>query len=658
MPRLSKAAMKTKLLNSTYVLFGLITGFAFTPLFADNENYYHEDLQGENYEGHSLINAKFQWCNLQGADFGTSTLIGASFLNSDIRGVDFTDVVWALARDASFHPDNFKAEQIYETASYKIKDLSGVDFTGNCLSGWDFSGQNLTNVSFYDTYLFAASSDFFKKYFGISYHSVEATNFTNAIVNGANFGRTSIRGIFFGEEINYSFSKEQLYSTASYKNKDLSGISLSGNDLRAWDFSWQNLQNADFSSYKYGEFSEREQIEIYHYTDLSDADFTDADIKGAGFAATNLTMQQLYSTASYKEGDLSGVSLGGKDLNAWDFSGQNLQKADFSSKILDWDMGENMSAKEFISNLKGANFSNANIKGSNFAMTNFSKEQLYSTASYKSGDLSCTSFGGNDLKAWDFSGQNLQNSDFASKTLTNYFVSKSFTTNLEGANFTGADLRGANLSGAEGNPIYKNTITTDGRIENFSMTSASDSFSIRKYEPASSGGSLISAKLDTSSRISGGAVLTLERGADFEITNNSTLSVTQGSVISINTDASSSTSFSILAGSGLVFENGAILEINLEGIFTTSDSISFVLFDWENGGNFEVIGDFVKDESIFLSLNGEKFNGDWNFKTDGNNFIVNISQVPEPATYAVISGALTLLLALGKRKAHLVKSGR
>ena len=190
---------------------------------------------------------------------------------------------------------------------------------------------------------------------------------------------------------------------------------------------------------------------------------------------------------------------------------------------------------------------------------------------------------------------------------------------------------------------------TDGRIENFSMTSASDSLVIRKYEPVS-GGNMISAKLDTSSTISGGAILTLERGADFEITNNSTLSVAQGSTISINTDASSSTSFSILAGSGLVFENGAILELNIDNTFRSSDSVSFVVFDWENGGSFEVIGDFVKDESIFLSLNGEKFNGDWNYNIDNNKFIINISQVPEPATYAAIFGALALFIGIRRGK--------
>ena len=41
------------------------------------------------------------------------------------------------------------------------------------------------------------------------------------------------------------FTKEQLYSTASYQEKNLQGIGLDGNDLSGWDFSGQNLANAD-----------------------------------------------------------------------------------------------------------------------------------------------------------------------------------------------------------------------------------------------------------------------------------------------------------------------------------------------------------------------------------------------------------------------------
>ena len=464
--------MKTKLLNSTYVLFGLITGFAFTPLFADNEIYQGQNLSGQSFFGRSLESANFKNCILLGTDFSESYIKNAIFENADIRGASFFLCSYDRPHMNSYNPDNFRAEQIYSTASYKRKDLTGVDFSDNILSGWNFSGQNLTDANFQWSYLGAISSDDFLEIMGVAYPSLQKADFSDAIINGANFCEVT--------KEKFGFSSDQLYSTLSYKRKDLSRIKLAGNDLSAWNFSGQNLQNASFNS------------------------------------------------------------------------------------------------------------NNSEIR-----------------------------------------------------------------TNLANTNFTKADLRGVDMRyGVIGNPIYKNTIMTDGRIENFSMSSVSDSFSIRKYKPASSGGALISAKLDTSSTISGGSALTLERGADFEITNNSTLSVTQGSVISINTDASSSTSFSILAGSGLVFENGAILEINLEGIFTTGDSISFVVFDWENGGNFEVIGDFVKDESIFLSLNGEKFNGDWNFKTDGNNFIVNISQVPEPATYAAMFGIVAMFFVYNRRKTN------
>ena len=42
------------------------------------------------------------------------------------------------------------------------------------------------------------------------------------------------------------FTREQLYSTASYQQRNLRGIGLSFNDLTGWDFSGQDLTGADF----------------------------------------------------------------------------------------------------------------------------------------------------------------------------------------------------------------------------------------------------------------------------------------------------------------------------------------------------------------------------------------------------------------------------
>ncbi len=44
----------------------------------------------------------------------------------------------------------FTEEQMYSTASYRAKDSRGVDFSGNDLSGWDFSQQDLRGIEIQD----------------------------------------------------------------------------------------------------------------------------------------------------------------------------------------------------------------------------------------------------------------------------------------------------------------------------------------------------------------------------------------------------------------------------------------------------------------------------------------------------------------------------
>ncbi len=455
-----------------------------------------------------------------------------------------------------------------DNENYSGQDISARDFSNRSLKNSIWESANATDVNFTNSDL--TSADFFLA-------GLRNADFTGAVITNADFGKSK------------GLTKEQLYSTASYKNKDLTGIGLSSLNITGWDFSGQNITNADFSG------------------------------------SDGFTKEQLYSTASYKNKNLAGIDFSDNDVSGWDFSGQNLSSARLGSTLTNADFTDAI--------ITNANFSSKTRAG-------FTKEQLYSTASYKNKNLSGIKLGGNFMNDWDFSNQNLQNAFFEFSSLIN-------------ANMSGADLRGSRMVSISSDPIYRNTIRSDGRIENFSMTSPADSLLIRKYEPGTSDGALISAKLDTSSIISGGAVLTLERGADFELVDYySTLTVAQGSAISINTDASSSTSFSILDASSLIFEDGAILEINLEGIFTTGDSISFVVFDWENGGSFEVIGDFVKDESIFLSLNGEKFDGEWNYNIDNNKFIINISQVPEPATCAAMFGIVAMFFVYNRRKTN------
>jgi hypothetical protein len=142
------------------------------------------------------------------------------------------------------------------------------------------------------------------------------------MVTGADFRYTTSRG----------FTKEQLYSTASYQQRDLRGIRLGANNLTDWDFSGQDLTGADLGE-----------------STLTNANLAGATVTGASFFGTTsqgFTREQLYSTESYQQKDLRGIGLTSNDLSGWDFSGQDLRNANFR-----W------------SRLTNANFSFADLRG-------------------------------------------------------------------------------------------------------------------------------------------------------------------------------------------------------------------------------------------------------------------------------------------------------
>ena len=84
---------------------------------------------------------------------------------------------------------------------------------------------------------------------------MEGVNLTGAIVTGTNLGNTTPR-----------FTKEQLYSTASYQQRNLQRIQLHDNDLQVWSFGGQDLTNAN----------------------LAQSNLANADLTGAGLRNANL----------------------------------------------------------------------------------------------------------------------------------------------------------------------------------------------------------------------------------------------------------------------------------------------------------------------------------------------------------------------------------
>jgi uncharacterized protein YjbI with pentapeptide repeats len=185
--------------------------------------------------------------------------------------------------------------------------LSFIDLTGA-----SFFGSNLTNAS-------------------LDFSTATDANLAGATVIGANFSYTTSRG----------FTKEQLYSTASYQQKNLRGIVLGCwatcglgipplDDLTGWDLSGQDLANASFGSVTLTNANlaaANLTNATLHGSTLSNTDLTGAIVTRAGFSRTTsrgFTKKQLYSTASYQQKNLNGINLAGNDLSGWDLSGQNL----------------------------------------------------------------------------------------------------------------------------------------------------------------------------------------------------------------------------------------------------------------------------------------------------------------------------------------------
>ncbi|MBQ6533725.1 MAG: pentapeptide repeat-containing protein, partial [Opitutales bacterium] len=152
--------------------------------------------------------------------------------------------------------------------NYDGQDVSGQDFSRRSLknSSWVeasassalFRSVNLTYANFTKAYATSANFEYanlaeanFTNANLTSAYFVMATlvnaNFTNATINNASFRGAAVRG----------FTTEQLYSTKSYQDKNLSGVIFAANGLSEWNLDGQNLTSASFD-----------------YATLTNADFT------------------------------------------------------------------------------------------------------------------------------------------------------------------------------------------------------------------------------------------------------------------------------------------------------------------------------------------------------------------------------------------------
>jgi uncharacterized protein YjbI with pentapeptide repeats len=248
-------------------------------------------LGGANFSHARLVNANLSFSNLSNTDFSDADLTGATLSTAEvhniilaraiIKNVDFT----LATVYGDFPPANF-----YQSASYSFHDLTGIIFDSDNLADWNLSNQDITNASFVDAYL-------------------KGTDFSNAIINGTTF---------FNSNVVNGLNQSQLYSTKSYINNDLRRIVLENENVAGWDFGNKDLTGADFAS-----------------ANLTGTIFKNAVVSRTNFRSTTslgFTSIQLYVTASYLSGDLSGIGLSSNNLAGWTFAGMNLTSASFADQ--------------------------------------------------------------------------------------------------------------------------------------------------------------------------------------------------------------------------------------------------------------------------------------------------------------------------------------
>ena len=403
----------------------------------------------------------------------------------------------------------------------------------------------------------------------------------------------------------------------------LSGILVFADDenydgqLLTGDFSRKSMVNSSWRNATTG----AERVKFI-YSDLTNAIF-DGAVMNAWFGAVT------FNGASFRGADLSKRTTDGTGFDAAkvinvDFTGANLSDVNFQN-----------------ADVSGSNFTDAIINGANFgeniAVKNFTLEQLCSTKSYKIKDLSRVNFCKVSLDGGDFSDQNLQHARF-------------YKGSLKNTNFTGADLRDTFAADVdyEGKRI-KNTIWQTGEIKNFSMESADDNLTIRKYTPVASSGKMINAKVSESdATVSGGATLKLDTGARLDVVNKKTLTIAENGVLVIDTAASDPTQIYIESLAGLVIDGK--LTVNITEDLLPNVEYRFDLISFESDSNIASLKDLKPDESLYLTIKGKTFNGYWSCVINENKFTILATQVPEPAIVAAIFGALALGLAVFRRR--------
>jgi uncharacterized protein YjbI with pentapeptide repeats len=249
---------------------------------------------------------------------------------------------------------------------------------------------------------------------------------------GAKLTNANLKDAFVNDALFWhakDLTSTQFYATASFLNRNLTGVGLQYLDVSGWNFQHQDLRDANFL-----------------HSNLTGADLSNARIEGVTLVETiGLTPEQVYSTRSYRQSTLQGVSLLNRELESWDFSHQNLSFADLqNTNLTDADLSyATLDQTEFLgSDLTRTDFSHADVRGADFRAAvrigGLTTTQIYATRSFAQHDLRRIRLDDNDLSGWDLSGQDLMGASFRNSRLAD--------TDLSGALIEEVDFYQSDIS--------------------------------------------------------------------------------------------------------------------------------------------------------------------------------------------------------------------
>ncbi|MFO7905394.1 MAG: pentapeptide repeat-containing protein [Pirellulaceae bacterium] len=324
----------------------------------------HVDFSGRDlrcaqvhFELNALYGANFDNCQLDGSTFKETQLVKCSFQGASVRYCEMdifsdnpellNDFTGADITGSWLHA--LPAVSLEQTKNYQRKRLVGTEIR-SVLAKTSFRDFDLWNVNFV--------------------LPIEGCDFS-----GARMHRMIIRDVF---------SKEQLYSTANYRDRDLSDLLFWGPRRRGeggftgWDFSDCHLAyfvGCDLTDARFDDsyFLKTRAVQVSvtgtGYEMRVKHFYSMAKLSDMGFDGCFVSESQLQQTVNWKRKDLRGLDLKNMPLDGWDFSGMDLTDADLSG-----------------SSLQRTNFTDARIDGIQLTdCTGLTVSQLLESKTHRSG---------------------------------------------------------------------------------------------------------------------------------------------------------------------------------------------------------------------------------------------------------------------------------